>query len=35
VRAAVEGGPVRAGTKGKNFVRQEEEQLCRSVLHVS
>lgn len=26
---------MRPGTKGRNFVREEEEQLCRSVLHVS
>ena len=26
---------MRPSTKGRNFVREEEEQLCRSVLHVS
>jgi hypothetical protein len=35
VRLAEEGGQVKPWTKGKNFVREEEEQLCCSVLHVS
>ena len=30
-----EGGPAKAGCKGKNFIRVEEEQLCRSVMLVS
>ena len=30
-----EGGPARVGCKGKNFVRVEEEQLCKSVMLVS
>ena len=30
-----EGGPTKVGCKGKNFIRVEEEQLCRSVLLVS
>ena len=30
-RVAEEGGPVRPGVKGKNFCKDEEEQLCRSV----
>ena len=34
-RVAQEGGPVRPGVKGKVYLREEEEQLCRSVLHVS
>jgi hypothetical protein len=34
-RPAQEGGPATPGLKGKNFVREEEEQLCYSVLHVS
>ncbi|KAG0572950.1 hypothetical protein KC19_VG137000 [Ceratodon purpureus] len=34
-RVAEEGGPVRPGVKGGNFCRDEEEQLCRSVLHVT
>jgi hypothetical protein len=32
---AKEGGPVRPGMKGKAYLREEEERLCRSVLHVS
>jgi hypothetical protein len=35
VRPTVEGVPIRTGTKRKNFMRQEEEKLCHSVLHVS
>lgn len=34
-RVFEEGGPVRPGVKGKVYLREEEEQLCRSVLHVS
>ena len=34
-RVAQEGGPVRPGVKGKVYLREEEEQLCRSVMHVS
>ena len=34
-RVAEEGGHVRPGVKGKNFCKDEEEQLCRSVLHVT
>ena len=30
-----EGGPARVGCKGKNFIRAEEEQLCKSVMLVS
>ena len=30
-----EGGPTKVGCKGKNFIRVEEKQLCRSVLLVS
>ena len=30
-----EGGPTKVGCKGKNFIRVEEEQLCRSVMLVS
>lgn len=34
-RVAHEGGPVRPGVKGKVYLREEEEHLCRSVMHVS
>ena len=34
-RVAQEGGLVRPGVKGKVYLREEEEQLCRSVMHVS
>ena len=34
-RVAEERGHVRPGVKGKNFCKDEEEQLCRSVLHVT
>ena len=34
-RVAQEGGPVRSGVKGKVCLREEEEQLCRSMMHVS
>ena len=34
-RIAEEGRPVQHGVKGKNFCKDEEEQLCRSVLHVT
>ena len=34
-RVAQEGGPVRPRMKGKVYLREEEEQLCRSVMHVS
>jgi hypothetical protein len=30
-----EGGPAKVGCKGKNFIRVEEEQLCKSVRLVS
>ena len=30
-----EGGPARTGCKGKNSIRVEEEQLCKSVMLVS
>jgi hypothetical protein len=30
-----EGGPAKVGCKGKNFIRVEEEQLCRNVMLVS
>ena len=30
-----EGGPTKVGCKGKNFLRVEKEQLCRSVMLVS
>ena len=30
-----EGGLARTRNKEKNFVREQEEQLCCSVLHVS
>ena len=33
-RVAQEGGPVRPRMKGKIYLREEEEQLCRSVMHV-
>jgi hypothetical protein len=35
VRPTEEGSPARIGSKGKNFVREEQEKLCHSVLHVS
>ena len=34
-RFAQEGGPVRPRVKGKVYLREEKEQLCRSVMHVS
>ena len=34
-RVAEEGGHVRPSVKGKNFCKDEEEQLCRNVLHVT
>ena len=34
-RVLEEGGPVRPGVKGFFFGKDEEEQLCRSVLHVT
>jgi hypothetical protein len=34
-RVAEEGGHIRPGVKGKNLWKDEEEQLCRSVLHVT
>ena len=34
-RVAEEGGPVRPGVKDKNLCKDEKEQLCRSVLHVT
>jgi hypothetical protein len=34
-RVAQEGGPVRPRVKGKVYLREEEEQLCRSVMLVS
>ena len=30
-----EGGPAKVGCKGKNFIRVEEDQLCKSVMLVS
>ena len=33
-QVAEEGGPVPRGVKGKNFCKDEEEQLRRNVLHV-
>jgi hypothetical protein len=35
MRPTEEGGPARARTKGKNFMREEEDQLCCNVLRVS
>ena len=34
-RVTREGGPVRPGVKGKIYLHEEEEQLCRFVMHVS
>jgi hypothetical protein len=34
-RGAEEGGHVRPSVKGKKFWKDEEEELCRSVLHVT
>jgi hypothetical protein len=34
-RVPNEGGPARPSVKGKNFNREEEEQLCKSVFFVS
>ena len=34
-RVAEEGGHVRPSVKGKNLCKDEEEPLCRSVLHVT
>ena len=34
-RPAEEGGLARPGLKGKKFVKEEEEQLCYYVLHIS
>jgi hypothetical protein len=34
-RPTEERGPAKPGMKGKKFVREEEERLCYSVIHVS